>query len=98
MESTPDVTTDAGKRSDDAYSFDNDTIGEQTSPSILTQMTSDTIQSSREWRLSQDSIVVDEHFSATIPLQRAPAETSTSLITRTGQVGNDGFAIDLEST
>jgi len=96
MESTSDVTTDAGKHGNDAYSVDNDTIVEQTSPLILTQMTSDTIQSSREWRLSQESIV-DEHYSATMPLQRAPAEAPTSLITCTGQVGNDGFAIDLES-
>ena len=89
------ISAKAGESAGDTCSSSDDTDSAHAPP--LVQLKFDAIQPAYEWRLSQESIVVDEHFSAANQERLMPTVPPTDLPNRTGRLGNDGFAIDLES-
>ena len=98
--STPEaaiIPAEASKSADDKCSSSNVTDSAHASTLVHTELDSDTIQPAYEWRLPQESTIVDEHFRATTQLRRVPAEAPTEFPIRTERLDNDGFAIDLES-
>ena len=88
------IPAEAGEFANDKCSSSSDDMDSVHALTLVhTELKSDTIQPAYEWWLSKESIVVDEHFSATTQLRKAPTEFPT----RNERLGNDGFAIDLES-
>ena len=92
------IPAKASESANNKCSSSDDMDGAHASTLVHTELKSDTIQPpAYEWRLPQESTIVDEHFSTSTQLRRVPAEAPTEFPTRTERLGNDGIAIDLES-